>query len=170
MSNNNKILFQLTGGCPEKKMIPIEIKAIARVVGAQFYQCILEFLSTNHKDQWILQLQHEKKGNYAFLLNTDNFAALCVGLKQNINAALEQSNHPGTKMMINTIARDLPTSISEGGSIVIISSWEDKPSVEFNFYSNQKDRKSRITLVYMLEDAMSLYNLFATAYNDRENA
>lgn len=151
-------------------MIPREIKAITRVVGAQFYQCTLEFLSTNQKDQWILQLRHEKTGNFAFLLNTDNFAALCVGLKQNIDAALEQLNHPGAKMMINTIARDLPTSITDEGSIIIISTWEDKPNVQFNFYSNQKDRKSRITLVYMLEDSMSLYNLFATAYNNREKA
>lgn len=151
-------------------MIPRMINAVARVVGAQFHQCILEFFSTDHKDQWILQLKHEKNGNFAFLLSTDNFAALCVGLKQCIDAALENPNHPRAEMMLNTIARDLPTNVAEGGAITIISSWQDNPNVQFNFYSDHKDRKSRITLVYMLEDAISLYNLFASAYNDRKTA
>lgn len=151
-------------------MIPREIDAIDRVVGAQFHQCLFELFSTDHKDQWILQLQHEKKGSFAFLLDTDNFAALCVGLKQCIDAALEKSDHPGAEMMLNTIAQDLPTNVAEGGAITIISSWEDDPNVQFNFYTDQRDQESRITLVYILEDSMSLYNLLAAAYNDRENA
>jgi hypothetical protein len=151
-------------------MIPKEIGAIETVVSAQFYQCLLELFSTNHKDAWILQLRHEQKGNSAFLFDGDNLAALCLGLKECIDSTLNKFSHVRANMVLNTVASHLSTNLADQGAITIIGSWEKEPNIQFNFYPDAKLRGSRITLGYLLEDAMKLYNMFAVAYNKREIA
>lgn len=149
-------------------MIPKEIGAIEIAVSAQFHQCLLEFFSTDHREKWILQLRHKQKGNIAFLLDTDNFVAFCFGLKDCIDSALSKSSHPGANMILNTVGRNLISNLADEGAISIIGSWDGDPNIQFNFYPDQKRCDSRITLVYMLDDAMKLYNLFSVVYNERE--
>lgn len=149
-------------------MIPKEISVINRVVGAQFHQCLLEFFSTDHTNQWVMQLRHEEKGNFMFLFDADNFHDFCMCLKQCIDTASDNPAYPNAKTLLNTVTQDMKTNVTDAGAITMISSWKDDPNVQLNFYSDQNDRKSRITLIYMLQDAMSLYNLFMNAYNNRE--
>ncbi len=151
-------------------MITSDCTPEVRIAAAQFHKCLLELFSTNSIDRWFLQLRHEEHGILGFLLNTDQFYALCVGLKQCIDATLEANDHQGADMMVNTIAQDLPTTTSHLGGISIISTWRKEKTIQFNIYRNQNDRESRITLIYMLEDAMSLSNMFSTAYNKRSRA
>ena len=151
-------------------MLPQELKAVDRLVAAHFYQCLMEFFSTNASEKWILLLRHEEKGNLEFLLDIDEYYSFVSGLKQCINAALNSQSTPGVSMMHNTIARDLETTQSNSGAISIISVWDDEPNVQFNFYQNENDRESITTLIYALEDAMKLHDLYCEAYNRREYA
>lgn len=148
-------------------MISKDLTVEDRLVAAQFHECILEFFSTQQSNLWLLQLRHDSSGNCAFTLHEDNFAAFCVGLKQCIDSAVARQSHPTADMMVNIIAQDLETSASSHGGISIVSNWSEEPNVQFNFYPDQNNRKSRITLIYMLQDAMELYNRFAVAYNQR---
>ena len=144
-------------------MIPRDIEVIDRLVAAQFHECWLEFFSTNQKYRWILQLRYESKNNVAFLFTVEYFASFCVGFQQCIEAAINKSDD--ANMMINTISQDMDTNLSDQGAISMISSWDSEPNIQFNFYTDQNDRKSAHTLVYFLDDAVRLYNLFAEKYN-----
>jgi hypothetical protein len=145
-------------------------KANSRLFAAQFHECLMEFFATDRVDQWMLRLRHDSAGRFEFQLDVDNFAALCIGLKQCIDAALSPLRQPNAEMAISTMASGLLTHTSSRGAISIISDWSEDPNVQFNFYPDQMDRRSRTTLMYSLVDAMRLYDLFAHAYNNRGRA
>lgn len=146
-------------------MISRDIEAIETLVAAHFNPGgLLEFFSTNKPGNWILQLTHETKKPIALLLSNENFYALCTGLKQCIDTAMDSSNYPNAKVMTNTIAVDLPSTTSESGAILFTSSWDSDPVVQFKFYSNTKNRDLEIDFVYYLEDAKRLFDLFFIAY------
>jgi len=149
-------------------MIPSDFIAVHRLVAARFHECLMELFSTDEADKWLLQLRHERAGNLGFLLTVDNLAAFCVAMQQCIDVAISHSDYPNAEMMINTVALNLETNKPTRGGISISSIWADDPNVQFNFYLDQNDSRSCVTLIYFLEDAMRLHDRFAIAYNKRE--
>ncbi|MBF0548363.1 MAG: hypothetical protein HQM08_28265 [Candidatus Riflebacteria bacterium] len=144
-----------------------EIALQERLFGAVFHECVLDFFSTDSENYWLLRLQHQQHGKVSFLLTLKNFAAWCTGLKQCIETAKNRSQYPGVVVMTNIIANDLPTDFSDRGAISIYALWEDIPNIQFIFYPDPKNRKSRITLIYLLDDANELLELFVKAYENK---
>jgi hypothetical protein len=103
------------------------------------------------------------------LIDLDNLAAVCTGMRACIDAANDPSQYPGAATMFQRVAVDLPTQDNTDGAITILSDWQaNDPYLNINYYRNREiGRKGLppITQALSIKDAQRLYNFFASVYN-----
>lgn len=155
-------------------MIPKEIEAIKRLLEANISGWHLEVLSTNWLGYWIVQLDSKGQRHLALLIDFDNLTAICMGLRQCINAASPgwSGVDGGAKTMFVTCARKLKTSEGNDGAITVISQWESKPIVELRYYRGGTHTRDTVDQALYIEDAMRLSDMLADLYNsfpDKQN-
>ncbi|MEI8064047.1 MAG: hypothetical protein WCH84_08280, partial [Verrucomicrobiota bacterium] len=91
-------------------MIPKEIGAIQGLFETNISDWRLELMTTNWVGYWMLQLSNKKQKPLAFLIDLDNLAAVCQGLRKCIDATKSSDfNLPRTSTIIITCASQLHT-------------------------------------------------------------
>jgi hypothetical protein len=146
-------------------MIPREIESEQCLFQATICEWRLEVSSTNWSGYWIVQLAHRKEKPLALLIDLDNLAAICQGLRKCIDVMSTPDLYPRATMMLDTCARELHTPDGSGGAIMVVSEWESTPIVSLRYYRGGHGAGNVIEQSLYVDDAMRLYDMFAQVYD-----
>lgn len=127
-------------------------------------------MSTNWSGYWIIQLSADGEARLALLINLDQLAAICTGLRACIDASLEPARHAGVTSMLQSVAASVPTQVNDKGAMAIHADWSGDPTVSLNYYRGTlRSDGGVIRQTLHAADAMKLYNFVATIYSDFPN-
>jgi hypothetical protein len=149
-------------------VIPPDIMARDLMFAAPMNGWRLELKSTNWLGYWIIQLTSESHEVVEMLITFDHLTAICTGMRACIDVADDPSQYPRATTMLQRVAVDLPTQVTQkntDGAISILSGWEEAPYLNINYYRSSNVDSPAITQALSIEDAHGLYNFFANIYN-----
>lgn len=151
-------------------MIPKEIEADVLLVEAVISEWRLQIISTDWPGYWIVQLSSKEGEPLALFIHLDQLASICIGFRACIDASTNPSRHIGVTNMVQMVATELPTSVSDEGAITIFAEWATDPIITLNFYRGKKSStQAAIKQVLHANDAMVLYDHIASVYNKFPN-
>lgn len=149
------------------RVIPKEITANELLIDTEISNWLFQLMTTNFLGYWILQLSKDSKC-LALLLDLESFNGFCTALKKCIDGP-SNSTYSAAQIsnMYEIAASELSNPFNDDGAISILSNWESDPYITLNFYNNSEGvNKLVIRQSLYIPDAMQLYNLLASVYNN----
>lgn len=146
-------------------MIPRDVEADELLIEVPVSGWTLQYMSTNWPGYWILQLAHHDQPPLALLTDFSHLTAICQAMRSCIDAARNPGHFPRAETMLVTAASELSTPTNDEGAVSVMTEWSSDPVMVISYYRGGRGDGNVIRQALAIDDAMALYNLFATVYN-----